>query len=36
MLVIILWYDGVKYGIFECEYMNFWNKCDDEYDLKIK
>jgi len=36
MLVTISWYNGVKYGILECDHMNSWNKCGDECDSKIQ
>jgi hypothetical protein len=36
MLVIISWYDGVKYGTLECEHMNSWDNYGDECDSKIQ
>jgi hypothetical protein len=36
MFVTISLYDGVKCGTLECGHMDFWNKYDDECDLRMQ
>jgi len=36
MLVTISLYDCVKYGAFECEHMDSWNRYGDECDFRMQ